>query len=260
MPRFAANIDLMFTEEPFLQRFAAAAAYGFRAVEILNPHVHDGDAMVAAARAADVQVLLINTPIPDMPGADKGAGVVPGAKQRFAREAEQSVAIASKLGAGRIHTMAGLADPDDPIAADCFVDNVRLMADLAAAKGITSMLEPLNNRDFPGYFLNHTDQAMDLMARIDRPNVQLQYDFFHNQVMGGDVCRRFLELLPRIGHVQIANAPARHEPGVGEQNYDYIFGVIDDSDYDGWTSLEYRPSTTTDESLRWAEKYGHARS
>ncbi|WP_416899404.1 MAG: hydroxypyruvate isomerase family protein [Minwuia sp.] len=258
MPRFSANIDLMFTERPFMERFAAAAAWGFPEVEILNPHAHDTADIVAAAKAAGVRVTLINTPIPRMADGDRGAGVDLATAKRSEDEARQTVETAAALGVMGIHVMAGLADRGDATAEAAFVDHVRRVADLAAPHGIRAMLEPLNPVDFPGYFLNDVDQALRLRDRIARDNVWLQFDFYHFQIIHGDVVRLYRQHVADAGHIQIANPPDRREPGAGELDYRFIFDVIDES---GWTapvSLEYRPSTTTEESLRWAADYGYA--
>ena len=256
MPRFAVNIDMLFTELPFLDRFAAAAAWGFREVEILRPFLHDPAAMAQAASDAGVEVILFNTPIPDMPNGDRGGNLEPAGSARFAAEADQVIAMAQALGAGRLHFMAGLGDPDDRATQENLIRNMQAMADRAAPIGLTPLLEPLNTHDFPGYFLNTSGQALDLLDRVGRDNVALQFDFHHLQIMEGDVTRLFRRLLPRIGHIQIANPPDRHEPGVGELDFRHIFDLIDESGYDGPVSLEYRASTTTEESLAWAVDYG----
>ena len=256
--RFSANIDLMFTERPFMERFAAAASWGFPEVEILNPHAHDAAEIAAAARTAGVGVTLINTPIPDMRNGDRGAGVDPATRERSEREARQTVETASALGVGGIHVMAGLADSEDAVAQSAFVDHVRRVADLAAPHGIRANLEPLNPVDFPGYFLNDVDQALRLRDRIARENVWLQFDFYHFQIIHGDVTRLWRRHVADAGHVQIANPPDRREPGTGELDYRFIFDEIAGAGWDAPVSLEYRPSTSTGESLRWAADYGYA--
>lgn len=256
MPRFSANIDLLFTEHAFLDRFAAASGWNFPEVEILNPHAHDPAAMRAAAEAAGVEVTLVNTPIPKMKEGDRGAGVDPSTRERSQAEAHQTVDAAAAIGAKRIHVMAGLADPASAAAQDAFVEHVRFIADLADEHGILVMLEPLNPLDFPGYFLNDVYQALALRDRIARPNVFLQFDFYHNQIIHGDVLRLFRACFDQIGHIQIANPPDRREPGVGELDYRFILEEVDASGYDGPVSLEYRPSRDTGSSLAWAEAYG----
>jgi hydroxypyruvate isomerase len=256
MPRFTANIDLMFTELDFMDRFAEAAAWGFEEVEILNPHAHDTDGIVRSAKAAGVGVTLMNTPIPDMKNGDRGAGADHTTRERSEREAKQSVETAAALGAKGIHVMAGLADPSSSKAQDAFVRHVQFIADLADEHGIMAMVEPLNPVDFPGYFLNDVYQALALKDRIARPNCFLQFDFYHNQIIHGDVIRLYRACFDQIGHIQIANPPDRNEPGCGELDYRFIFDEIDRS---GWTevvSLEYRPSETTAKSLDWGAPYG----
>jgi hydroxypyruvate isomerase len=256
MPRFTANIDLMFTELEFMDRFAEAAAWGFEEVEILNPHVHDTNELIQSARSAGVGVTLINTPIPDMPNGDRGAGVDHTTRERSEREARQTVEIAAALGAKGMHVMAGMADPASRSAQDAFVRHVQFIADLADEHGILAMLEPLNPVDFPGYFLNDVYQALVLKDRIARPNVLLQFDFYHNQIIHGDVIRLYRACYDQIGHIQIANPPDRREPGVGELDYRFIFDEIDSSGWNEVVSLEYRPSETTAESLGWGAAYG----
>jgi len=259
MPRFTSNIDLMFTELDFMDRFAEAAAWGFEEVEILNPHAHDPGAIVQARDAAGVGVTLINTPIPAMKDSDRGAGVDDTTRERSEREARQTVEAAAALGAKGIHVMAGIADPASRMAQDAFVRHVQFIADLADEHGIMAMLEPLNPVDFPGYFLNDVYQALALRDRIARPNVFLQFDFYHNQIIHGDVIRLYRACFDQIGHIQIANPPDRHEPGSGELDYRFIFDEIDRSGWNEVVSLEYRPSATTSESLAWAADYGITR-
>jgi hydroxypyruvate isomerase len=256
MPRFAANIDMLFTELPFAERFGAARGHGFSAVEILDPHAPGAAAVAGAASEAQVEVVLVNTPIPRMKEGDRGAGIDPAAAARSESEAARTVDIARAVGAGGIHVMAGLADADDGAAASAFADHVRRVADLGAPHGIRAMLEPLNPVDFPGYFLNDPDQALRLRDRIARDNVWLQFDFYHLQIIRGDVVRLFRRLFADIGHIQIANPPDRREPGAGELDFRYIFDAIDELGWDRPVSLEYRPSTTTAESLRWAAAFG----
>lgn len=256
MPRFSANIDMLFTELPFLERFGAAAAHGFTEVEILNPHVHDREAMRGELRRHGLEVTLINTPIPQMAAGDRGAAVDPAATERFLDEARRTLSLARYLEAPRVHVLAGLSEPDDAAAADAFTGHVQRMADMAAESGIRLMLEPINTRDIPGYFLRTVDQALHLLDRVGRGNVFLQFDAYHVQVMSGDVTTRFRAAFDRIGHVQIANPPDRHEPGRGELDFAYFFEQVDALGYEGRVSLEYRPSTTTAESLAWGRPWG----
>lgn len=256
MPRFSANIDMLFTELPFMERFGAAAAHGFAEVEILDPHVHDREAMRDELRRHGLGLTLINTPIPRMAEGDRGAAVDAAATQRFLDEAERTLALARYLEAPRVHVLAGRAEPGDSGAEDAFVDHLKRMSAMAIDGGIQLMLEPINTRDIPGYFLRTVDQALRVLDRIGSDNVRLQFDAYHVQIMSGDVTSRFRSAFDRIGHVQIANPPDRHEPGRGELDFGWFFEQVDALGYEGRVSLEYRPSTTTGESLAWGASWG----
>ncbi|PJK31633.1 hydroxypyruvate isomerase family protein [Minwuia thermotolerans] len=256
MPRFSANIDMLFTELPFLERFEAAAAHGFTEVEILNPHIHDREAMRAERDRHGLGITLINMPIPRMADGDRGAAVDPAATERFLEEAERTLDLARFLEAPRVHVLAGRAEPGDAAAEAAFVEHVQRAAAMAADAGVRLMLEPINTRDIPGYFLRTVDQALRILDRVGRDNVFLQFDAYHVQVMSGDIVHRFRAAFDRIGHVQIANPPDRHEPGRGEIDFAFFFEQVDALGYDGRVSLEYRPATTTSESLAWGAPWG----
>jgi hydroxypyruvate isomerase len=256
MPRFDANIDLLFTERPFLSRFQAARDAGIDAVEILAPYPHGADAIRDAAGDAGVHIALINSPMIDAEAGDIGCAADPARRDLFERLIAEALDMARSIGAVGIHVMAGHGDPDSQAANDCLVANMRQAAVQAGPEGPRLMLEPLNLVDRPGYFLSTNDHACRLLDRIGAENVRLQFDAYHTQIMTGDLTRAFRHLFDRIGHVQIANPPDRHEPGAGEVDFDWFLRLVDDMAYPGPVGLEYNPSTTTEASLDWFRAHG----
>jgi hydroxypyruvate isomerase len=251
MPRFAANLSWLFTELPFLDRFAAAAAAGFKAIEIQFPYVAPKDAIAQRLAEHNLEIVLHNVP-PGREG-DRGLACLPDRQAEFRDTVALALDYAVALKTPRMHCMAGTAPADaDPARLRAtYVENIRFAAEVSASAGVTINIEPLNTRDNPGYFLNRSAQAADLLDEIGAPNVKLQYDVYHMQIMEGDLVPTIARLLPRIGHIQVADTPGRHEPGTGEINYPFVLAQIDALGYEGWVSCEYRPKTTTAESLRW---------
>jgi hydroxypyruvate isomerase len=186
-----------------------------------------------------------------------GVAAVPGHEQEFATLFRQALDYVVAIGGCQIHCLAGKVAPEQrPAAEATFVRNLAQAADAAAEKGITLLIEPINPRDRPSYFLNRVRHAADIIAKAERPNIKIQFDFYHAQIVGGDLIRRFEQHLPVIGHVQVAAVPSRHEPDEGEVNYPAIFDMLDRVGYTGWTACEYRPRGTTEEGLTWARPYG----
>jgi hydroxypyruvate isomerase len=255
MPKLAANLSMMFNEVPFLDRFAAAAAAGFRGVEYLFPYEHGADEVAARLNDARLAQALFNMPPGDWNGGERGLAALAGREGEFAAGVERALAYAQALACPLVHPMAGFAADDDANAIDTYVANVRLAADAFAPSGRRIVLEPINHRDMPGYFLHTTGQAAALIERIDRPNVALQLDLYHAQISEGDLDKKIRALLPLTAHVQIAGNPARHEPNIGEVNYDYLLGVLDEVGYAGWIGCEYRPAGDTVAGLGWAKPY-----
>ncbi|MDF1720189.1 MAG: TIM barrel protein [Minwuia sp.] len=251
MPRFDANIDLLFTERPFLSRFQATADAGMDAVEILNPYPHGAPAIQEAAGAAGTEIVLINTPVLNPEAGIIGCAAAPARRDTFESSVIAALDMASAIGAQRIHVMVGNGDPDSQAANDCVVANFRQAAVEARTRNVTLMLEPLNLVDRPGYFLSTNAHACRLLDRIAAENVQLQFDAYHTQIMTGDLTRAFRGLRERTGHIQIANPPDRHEPGHGEVDFSWFLSMVDDQGYDGPVGLEYMPSGTTEASLQW---------
>jgi len=254
MPRLAANLSTLFTELPLQQRWAAAAAAGFAAVECQFPYAVPAAEVAASLHDLRLQQVLINTP-PGAQAGDRGLAGQPQRQQEFRDGLQQAVEYAVAIGCPRIHVMAGMRPPDLPvdIAMDQFVSNLVYAAQLCAPLGITALIEPINTRvDVPGYLLHSTADALECLRRAAQPNLRLQYDVYHMQIMEGDLLRSLRRLLPHIGHIQIADNPGRHEPGTGEINYGFLLRELDVLGYDGWVGCEYSPSTNTQASLGWA--------
>lgn len=248
MPRFAANISLLFTELPYLDRFDAAAAAGFQAVEILFPYdVAAKDTRRALLRNG-LDLVLINAPPPNYTGGTPGYGAVPGGEGRFQHDIKRVLRYCEQLKPGLIHVMAGYTKA--PEAAETFVRNLQWAADLAPRQSFT--IEPLNPGDQPGYFLDDYDLAVEILDAVDRPNVGLQYDSYHAHMIHGDAALVWAEHGHRAVHVQVGNPPDRSQPAAGEIDFPALFTAIDASGYDGWISAEYNPTTKrTEDSLQW---------
>ena len=259
MPRFAANLAYLFTERPLIERIGAAAMAGFGAVEFQMPYDLAPSAVKAEVDRHGVAVLGLNTAL----GREGEAGLaaVPGRERDFAALFRQALDYVAAIGGNSVHCLAGLVPPELRPAADAtFVANLGRAADLAAAKGITLLIEPLNARDRPGYFLSRVEHAADVIAKVGRPNVRLQFDCYHVQITQGDLIKRIEQFLTVIGHVQVAAVPSRHEPDEGEVNYPAIYATLDRVGYAGWVACEYRPRGRTEDGLGWGRAYGIGRS
>jgi len=256
MPRFAANLGYLFTERPLLERIDAAAAAGFKAVELQFPYDVPAVAVKAAIEKNKLAILGLNTP----PGAREGEfglAAVPGREKDWQALFARALDYASAIGASAIHCLAGKVAAEQRPAADrVFANNLTTAAELAAAKNITLLIEPINGRDRPNYFLNHVEHAADVIGKVGRANIRMQFDFYHVQIVGGDLIYRLEKYLPVIGHLQCAAVPSRHEPDEGEVNYPAVFEAVDRVGYKGWIGAEYRPRARTEDGLSWARKYG----
>ena len=258
MLRLAANLSTLFTDRPLAERFAAAAEAGFRAVEIQFPYALSPAEIRDRLRAHDLQLVLFNAPPGDTARGERGIAALPGREADFAASIDTVRAYASATGCRRIHVMAGMLRPDATRAAQlaCFARNLAAAAARVASDGIDLLLEPINSRvDVPGYVLDSTDDAVDIIRVSGAANLGLQFDFYHQQIQTGDLARRFDTLLPLIRHLQIADNPGRHEPGTGEINYAWLLQHVADSAYGGWVGCEYLPTANGAESLRWAREW-----
>ncbi len=255
MPRFAANLAYMFTERPLIERFGAAAAAGFKAVELQFPYDHAASAIKTEIDKHGLTQLGLNSPF----GREGEFGLTaqPGREREFDTTFRQALDYAVAIGANAVHCLSGAVPPEQrPAAERTFIANLTRAADLAKEHGKIVLIEPINPRDRPDYFLNRVEHAADIIAKVGKPNVQIQFDFYHVQIVGGDLIKRFEKHLPLVGHVQIAGVPERFEPDVGEINYPAVFEAIDRLGWKGWVACEYRPRNRTEEGLGWARPYG----
>jgi 2-dehydrotetronate isomerase len=258
MPKFAANLSMMFNEVPFIERFEAAARAGFNAVEFLFPYEHPAAEIAAKLRAHRLENVLFNLPPGNWAGGERGMACLPGRQAEFRAALATALAYARELGTPRLHVMAGLL----PEGADrakheaTYLENLRHAAAETAKHGITALIEPINTRDIPGYFLNTQAQAHAIRESIGAANLKVQMDFYHVQIVEGDIAMKLRRYLPHVGHIQIAGVPERHEPDLGEVNYPYLFALLDELGYQGWVGCEYRPARGTVEGLGWMKKSG----
>ncbi|PWR22174.1 2-oxo-tetronate isomerase [Zavarzinia compransoris] len=259
MPRFAANLSLMFTEWPFLDRFAAAADAGFSAVEYLFPYDHPAAAIAARLARHGLTQALFNLPPGDWAAGERGLAALPGRLTEIGRGVDLALSYAAATGARRLHLMAGIADRADPAAVSAYRAAVGHVAERLAAAGIELLLEPINRRSMPGYFLDDFPYAEALIADLGLPNLRLQFDIFHRQILHGDVTAALRRLLPVIGHIQVAGVPERHEPDSGELRDGHIFRLLDDIGYGGFVGCEYVPRAGTLAGLGWFAAHLRAR-
>jgi hydroxypyruvate isomerase len=254
MPKLAANVSMLFPQLPFLDRFAAARKAGFRYVEYQFPYEHDAGEVARRARDAGVEVVLHNLPPGNYAKGERGIACLAGREREFREDVERGIAYAKAAGCPRMNCLAGLAPADDEHLA-VLVDNLRYAARKLGAAGLQLLIEPINTRSVPGFFLTRSQQAVDVLNAVGEGNAFVQYDLFHMQIMEGDLAATIERLLPRIGHMQIADVPARNEPGTGELNFDFLLRHIDSLGYSGWIGAEYNPKGDTLEGLKWARAY-----
>jgi len=253
MPRFAANLGHLFTEYPLLERFGAAAACGFTAVELQFPYDIAPAAVKAELARHGLTQLGVNTP----QGPEFGLAALPGRERDFEVAFKRALDYVTAIGGTAIHCMAGVVPVNErPAAERVFIANLTRAAEEASESNIMLLIEPINPRDRPGYFLSHVEHAADLVDKIGATNVRIQFDFYHIQIVGGDLLKRFEKFLPAVGHVQIAAVPTRGEPDEGEVAYPHVFEAIERFGYSGWIGCEYKPRTRTAEGLGWAKRYG----
>jgi hydroxypyruvate isomerase len=257
MPRFAANLTMMFNEVPFPERFSAAAAAGFEGVEFLFPYDHPADEVAGWLRASGLVSALFNMPPGDWAAGERGVASLPGREAEFRIGVETALAYARALGTPTLHAMSGLlpAGADRSRHRAVLSENLRHAARRCAEEGHTLVIEPINTRDMPGYFLNRQADAHELCAEVGEPNLKVQMDFYHAQIVEGDLATKLRQFLPGIRHVQIAGVPDRHEPDTGELNTFYLLGLLDELGYAGWVGCEYRPAGRTQDGLRWFETW-----
>ena len=262
MPRFAANLSMLYTELPFLDRFAAAARAGFKAVEFLFPYDFAPQDITQRLHAHQLQLVLHNMPPGDWAAGERGLAALPGREDEFRASVAKALEYAAALGTPQLHCMAGIP-PAGVSAAQAhatLVQNLRFAADAARAQGVSVLLEPINHFDMPGFFVNRPSQALAILDEVGADNLFLLYDIYHAQRMQGELAHTVRAHLPRIGHMQLADTPGRHEPGTGEINYRYLFDLIDTLSYSGHIGCEYKPRDPrpggTDAGLGWVAAHG----
>lgn len=257
MPKFAANLSFLYQDLPFLDRFAQAAEDGFGAVEYVSPYEFDKAEIANTLKLSGLAQALFNLPPGNWGAGERGIGCLPDRVDEFHRGVDIAIDYAKALGCTTVNCLAGLAPAgSDPALLDkTLIDNLNYAAPRLADAGINLVIEPINRRDMPTFHLSTTDHAERIMAGVTSSNLKIQYDFYHMQIMQGDLVPTFERLKDRIGHVQIADNPGRNEPGTGEINYPYIFSALDRLRYTGWVGCEYKPSAGTSEGLGWMNPY-----
>ena len=258
MPKFAANLSMLFTEHDFLDRFDAAAAAGFKGVEYLGPYDHPAEAVAARLKKNGLTQVLFNLPSGNWAGGERGIAVLPDRVEEFREGVDRAVAYAKALECGQVNCLAGIAPAgaDRAELEETFVRNLEFAADRLGRAGIRLLVEMINDKvDIPGFFLTGTQQALGLLERVGSTNLYLQYDIYHMQVMEGDLARTIEANLGRIAHIQLADNPGRHEPGTGEINYPFLHQFLDRIGYDGWVGAEYKPAGGTEAGLGWFREF-----
>lgn len=267
MPRFAANLSMLYPELDFLDRFEAAAKDGFEAVEFLFPYAYPARELMARLEANGLKQVLFNLPPGDWDAGERGLACLPGRQAEFREAVSRGLDFAQALDCPRLHVMAGLlpSGVQREEVLPLYVDNLRWAAEQAARAGRDLLIEPINQRDMPGFFLNRQDQAHSILDAVGLPNLKVQMDLYHCQIVEGDLATKLRRYLPtgRVGHLQIAGVPQRHEPDLGEVNYAYLFDLVDElsaaSGWDGWVGCEYRPlkgavKDGTSSGLQWRQR------
>ena len=253
MPRFSANLSMLFGEHDFLDRFDAAARAGFKGVEYIGPYDHAPDVVAARLKKNGLTQVLFNLPAGDWGKGERGIAVLPDRVPEFRQGIAKAVTYAQALGCQQVNCLAGIAPAgaDRKVLEDVFAENLAFAAEKLEQAGIRLLIEPINTRDIPGFFLNYSDQALALIDRVGSKNLFLQYDIYHMQIMEGDLARTIEANLSRIAHIQLADNPGRHEPGTGEINFAFLYEHLDRIGYAGWVGAEYKPKTGTEAGLGW---------
>ncbi|CCD85325.1 hydroxypyruvate isomerase [Bradyrhizobium sp. ORS 285] len=253
MPRFAANLTMLFNELPFMERFAAAKAAGFSGVEYLFPYDFDKAELREQLARHGLTQVLHNLPAGNWAAGERGIAILPDRVDDFRDGVRRAIEYAKALDCRQLNCLVGSApDGADPRELNqTLVRNLRFAATALKAQGIKLLIEPINTLDIPGFYLNRTAQALQLISEVESDNLFVQYDVYHMQIMEGDLARTMQKHLARIGHIQLADNPGRHEPGTGEINYPFLFRHLDAIGYGGWIGCEYKPQTTTEAGLGW---------
>jgi hydroxypyruvate isomerase len=259
MPRFAANLSMLYPEHDFLDRFAAAAADGFQAVEYLFPYDYKPAELKARLDEHGLVQVLFNAPPGDWIAGERGLASLPGREAEFRDSVSRALEYADVLGNDHVHIMAGLLPSDANRARHqgVYIENLAYAANEAAKAGLMVVIEPINTRDMPGFFLNRQDHAHAICKEVGASNLQVQFDCYHCQVVEGDIASKLRRDMAGIGHIQIAGVPDRNEPDLGELNYSFLFNLIDELGYTGWVGCEYRPRGNTSQGLAWLRHWNN---
>ncbi len=262
MPKFNANLTMLFNEVPFLQRFHRARKAGFEAVEFLFPYEFDKQALKQALSENGLTQVLFNLPAGDWAAGERGLGILPDRVEEFRKGVGLAIDYAETLGCPHVNCLSGVASPDHPAEAlhATFVANLRYTAEELKKRGIKALIEPINHYDIPGFFLNTVEQAEAIIEEVGSDNLFIQYDLYHQQRTKGELVATYLKHKDRIAHIQLADNPGRNEPGTGEINYDFVFEALDAAGYGGWIGCEYKPKGNTEDGLGWMGKAGRARA
>jgi hydroxypyruvate isomerase len=257
MPRFSANLSMLFLEHDFLDRFDAAARAGFKGVEYIGPYDHSPEVVAARLKKNGLSQVLFNLPAGDWTGGERGIAVLPDRVEEFRASVDTAITYAKALGCPQVNCLAGIAPAGLAYGQveDIFVENLKFAAEKLEKAGIKLLIEAINTRDIPGFFLNTSKQALAIIDRVGSNNLHFQYDIYHMQIMEGDLARTIEANLGRIAHIQLADNPGRHEPGTGEINYPFLYEFIDRLGYTGWIGAEYKPSAGTEAGLGWFREF-----
>ena len=257
MPKVAANISMLFTEYDFLDRFKAASDAGFRGVEYLSPYEYPAEAIAEELEKYGLTQVLFNVPSGDWAAGERGIACHPDRVQEFRTGISKAIEYAHVLGCTQVNCLVGIKPEGvtDDEAYSVLVDNLRLAADRLEEAGISLVMEAINTRDIPGFFVSDSRMAHGLIEDVNSPNIRYQYDIYHMQIMEGDIARTVENLAGIIGHIQLADNPGRHEPGTGELNYPFLLKHLDDIGYTGWVGCEYVPLNGTEQGLGWLKEY-----
>jgi hydroxypyruvate isomerase len=256
LPKFSANLSFLYQDTPFLERFAAAAIDGFPAVEYMAPYAEPKHKVADALRSAGLKQALFNVPSGDWAAGERGIACLPGRVEEFRAGVATAIDYAKALSCPKINVLAGLLKAGDDVTEleNTFVANLAYAAGHCSDNGIKLLIEPINLRDIPGFFVSTTKHAERILERVGHDNLYIQYDIYHMQVMQGDLVPTYERLRDRIAHVQVADNPGRNEPGTGEINYRYVFAELDRLGYDGYVGCEYKPKAGTSEGLTWMKE------
>jgi len=257
MPRFNANLSMLFTEVDFLDRFGRAAKAGFKGVEFLFPYEWDKEQLAELLQKHGLEQILHNLPPGNWAAGERGIACLPGRESEFQEGVGLAIEYAKALKCPRLNCLVGMTPQEVPAdkARGALVGNLRFAAEALKKEGIQLLIEAINGYDMPGFYLQRTGEALKLMDEVAHPNIWFQYDIYHMQVMEGNLTKTIRDNLARISHMQLADNPGRHEPGTGEINYENLFRFIDEAGYQGWIGCEYKPAGQTEDGLTWAQKY-----